>query len=740
MKSFTPLLVISVLLWSPILAAQDCIDYSLDYPDPSPAGPRVHGPGLVADVTVASNILCMGTDSCIQVFDVADPVAPVFLSTIDLMADCLLLHRDVLYAGSRFGGLDVIDLSDPEHPVIGDGLPLPEGALDLAVRGDFLYVALGIYDSGLTIIDIGDPLAPVRRGTAVSLVGLSVAVDDTRAYLVAPSIDDDSSYLTSLDIIDPDNPRIIGSVGITGRAQHAAVIDDVLFVPTDSQGLKLYDVSSSTGAYLIQTITKLIGGGDIRLQPPYGYTTTTNGAGLTQVHVLDIQAPAAPEILGVADLAGGPQGLAESAGWIYVATGELEPELVDARVPTDPVTLDWNGDTGLISLYAAGVATYGDLAYVGVPSVGESLLIYDLSQPGAPVLVGAVAGADRGGAVSIHGDLLYQLVDPVDSVPANRLLVYSLAEPTAPALIGSLDLATFQLYLNAGPGAVYLPLNGSIRVIDTGDPTAPVDMGSINPPGFGVTTHVAIAGGVAYCAMGQDGLLTYDVSTPTQMIALGGIDFGSADKVAVQGDVAVVTTTSDEFLVLDVGDPVAPAILARVPTSGGTRGVALDGPLAMITGGEGQVWIYDLADPTAPEEIGWTQLVTVPGAVGLAGPWLVAAAGTHGLELAWRACHDGVGSVDLPESGLRLAACPNPFNPAVTLSFTLAEPCAVNLGVYDLRGRHLATLASGPLTDGPHSIVWRGLDAAGRSLASGAYLLRLDAGGQTYRHTVTLIR
>jgi hypothetical protein len=49
----------------------------------------------------------------------------------------------------------------------------------------------------------------------------------------------------------------------------------------------------------------------------------------------------------------------------------------------------------------------------------------------------------------------------------------------------------------------------------------------------------------------------------------------------------------------------------------------------------------------------------------------------------------------------------------------------VDLAVFDMRGRRIATLASGPLPAGRHEATWRGADDLGRPVATGLYFYRL---------------
>ncbi|RPH92742.1 T9SS C-terminal target domain-containing protein [candidate division KSB1 bacterium] len=80
-----------------------------------------------------------------------------------------------------------------------------------------------------------------------------------------------------------------------------------------------------------------------------------------------------------------------------------------------------------------------------------------------------------------------------------------------------------------------------------------------------------------------------------------------------------------------------------------------------------------------------------------------------------------------------LGTCyPNPFNPTTTIPYSLTEHADISLRVFDVLGREVAVLASGPQAAGSYTATW---NAAG--LASGLYFCRLDAvSGATDRHAV----
>jgi len=83
---------------------------------------------------------------------------------------------------------------------------------------------------------------------------------------------------------------------------------------------------------------------------------------------------------------------------------------------------------------------------------------------------------------------------------------------------------------------------------------------------------------------------------------------------------------------------------------------------------------------------------------------------------------------------------PNPFNPQTTIRFDLPTPGNVNLAIYEISGRRVATLVSGSLPAGYHESVWTGLDESGRSVASGIYFYRLEADNEVLTRKMILLR
>ncbi len=106
-----------------------------------------------------------------------------------------------------------------------------------------------------------------------------------------------------------------------------------------------------------------------------------------------------------------------------------------------------------------------------------------------------------------------------------------------------------------------------------------------------------------------------------------------------------------------------------------------------------------------------------------------------GHDLARSGCTDGapaqptaVGDPEPQPGSTRFAfagAFPNPAPGRTTFSFSLAADAAVELAVYDVRGRRVRDFGGQEMAAGTHALAWDGRDGSGNTVASGVYLARL---------------
>ena len=82
----------------------------------------------------------------------------------------------------------------------------------------------------------------------------------------------------------------------------------------------------------------------------------------------------------------------------------------------------------------------------------------------------------------------------------------------------------------------------------------------------------------------------------------------------------------------------------------------------------------------------------------------------------------------IPGSFALHLSAPNPVRTHTTIGFDLPQACRVNLSVYDVSGRRVASLVDGQMPAGSHSVRWTvSGDGAGRQLSSGVYFYRMEA-------------
>ncbi len=82
----------------------------------------------------------------------------------------------------------------------------------------------------------------------------------------------------------------------------------------------------------------------------------------------------------------------------------------------------------------------------------------------------------------------------------------------------------------------------------------------------------------------------------------------------------------------------------------------------------------------------------------------------------------------IPQTFALLGNFPNPFNPSTTIEYQLPEAVHVQISVYNILGQLVKTLTDTKQQSGTCHVLWDGKDSAGRTMPSGLYLYRLDAG------------
>jgi hypothetical protein len=136
------------------------------------------------------------------------------------------------------------------------------------------------------------------------------------------------------------------------------------------------------------------------------------------------------------------------------------------------------------------------------------------------------------------------------------------------------------------------------------------------------------------------------------------------------------------------------------------------------------------------QRAGWREVLDTPPA-GAGYAYRVTAWGSDGSSERL-----GPIFVQVPAAGAatRLEVWPNPAGAGAAVRIVAEGDGRGVLAVYDVTGRLVTQLWSGPLASDPHVFRWDGRDAGGRLLANGAYYVRWQAPGNERSERLTIIR
>ncbi len=206
--------------------------------------------GPTSAVAVSGNYVYVGKGTSIIVLENAEGrltqkgsqlILPSFIS--DLKAE-----GKTLYAAVGDAGLYIVDISDPLKPVRKGAYTSPGYAEALAVKGYQVYLANG--KEGLQIIDVKNPAVPVALGQVYkNKYAFDVAVSGNYAYIAAA---DDGLLLA--DISSSNAPEEVASCDTPGIARNVALSGGNVFIADDWKGVAVVEVDKPKAPIFVKNI------------------------------------------------------------------------------------------------------------------------------------------------------------------------------------------------------------------------------------------------------------------------------------------------------------------------------------------------------------------------------------------------------------------------------------------------------------------------------------------------------
>jgi len=518
-----------------------------------------------------------------------------------------------------------LDLTPPEPFIVStlvEGTTL-NGVNHITVVNNYAYVVNGVGNS-FTIVDITDPSAMFVVGTLVDNVNFvtltSVHVSGKYAFVTSNITD----CLNIIDITNVSAPvlvgRVVDSVVMNSPDQSFVASKFCYVLGNQSDSLAIINISDPEAPFVAGSFTAagLIDPTAMYVMGKFAYITLLVG----KLVILDISDPTNPVLVGTFTDGAGmnfPAAVYVVGRYAYVtADGSDSFSIIDIHDPSNPVLAGRITDPVNLNRPKT-LSIDGDYAYVGIIGPPNDLLVLDISDRTAPVILHS-PGIGINGDFFVSGKFAYLVNGAQDSITTIDLGGLD----TSTANIGNLSAGYISVDndvhikglltasgLDVGVHGIHsdggISSSGALDVI----PSSPFLLGSvIEGTNLSGPSKIFIVDNFAYVACTSGNSLTIlDITEPKAPFILGqlidGTNLLDVRSVYVSGKYAyLVSFANSSLIVVDISDPNAPffvSSLANVTNMEGAQDVFLVGKYCYVVGELADALaIIDISDPTAP--------------------------------------------------------------------------------------------------------------------------------------------
>lgn len=376
------------------------------------------------------------------------------------------------------------------------------------ISGNFAYIADGA--EGLKVVDVSDPTNPILVGSlANSSTAVGIYVSGRYAYMA-----DNNDGLYIIDVIHPTQPVLVSTYPMNNNSD-VKVVGQYAYVTDGSAGIRVLDVSNPSAVKLVSTYNTPGTPTKLFINGKYLYLAD-GGSGL---EIYDISNPANITAVGNIATADNAQGVYVTGRYAYVAIGGTGFDIIDVSDPTAPELLSQTDTDGISrDLFTAG-------NYLYLADQDAHLKIFSVASSTAPVLIGGYSTVGTAQAVTIAGKYAYisdgngglEIFDitgilapsaTIGAIATGRIDISDIFNVDGPASIGgglnvSGDSQYFgSLALSTTTGVLFDADNNLFRVgVGTSSPAALFSVGydngfTVNNTGSATSTEFEATGGI----------------------------------------------------------------------------------------------------------------------------------------------------------------------------------------------------------------------------------------------------
>jgi hypothetical protein len=489
-----------------------------------------------------------------------------------------------LYLAAGKDGFLIYDINNPIVPASKGSYTAP----GIDVRGLVVDSANGrawIADYCKTVycLDISNPASPTM------LLSYPLDRDDSGGVLSNIGLDNLPSF--------PDHDPI--DMLLAGDGAY-------LYVGNRKGGLQIYSTSAASGSNPIRTVVDISNSTlsvmGLASQGNYIYACFSSGG----IKTVDVSNPATASIVGTTDLGSGYMDIAIEGSTAFATNVGTGVEVFDITDPAHVKLLRIIAtEIGFGGMGTHSLALHEGYAYIfhHKSNLGKeddkSLFKVDLNMPVGISLAASLSVPDATG-IAIEGNRAY--VAAGDS----GLIIYDISNPKSPALLGSIATSdpAYKVFVKANRAYVVVNwqyyYSSNIEVYDVTDPAKPSKLGDLAGGGIGQIWDFVIRGDFAFVVGNYDvGFSIFDVSDPrnASLVRHHIIPFSST-SLSLSGRYALVAGGERTTTVFDIEEPRASTLVKTLPCANEITDFAMSGGYGFFSLSSYKFMIRDLTDPT----------------------------------------------------------------------------------------------------------------------------------------------
>ena len=202
--------------------------------------PLTHfGEGVCYAVAQQGSYAYFGNGSVLEIVNISDPDDPVIEGRYHSPSVIrgIMVSGDQLYVADFLSGLLIIDISDPSNPIEIGAYNTPGYAMDVTINYEKTHALVTDGPGGIRVINIENPEAMFETGS-LETNAWAISVDDSGDnVLVACDLDG----VLQVSFADPNNPMILEQYNTFDRAWDVKAQGLYIYVADRAGGLRIID-------------------------------------------------------------------------------------------------------------------------------------------------------------------------------------------------------------------------------------------------------------------------------------------------------------------------------------------------------------------------------------------------------------------------------------------------------------------------------------------------------------------